>query len=425
MKKTLFLLSIFLLNFLSIFSQTNLPCQFSWENVATNNGYKKFITNPIAQPFNGPCMSYAVSSAIESMYMIEHNTTQAIKIYPAYLDIKVWEGEFHQYKEVLESGFLIPSKLGTSALKNEYISSNDRSNDPKYVGIRNPNPATGVTPLKCVNEQKDFLLTSVENNGKVFNFNNCGQNIKNNTYLSVTSLIEINKINVVNTNYLKNLILNKPVIIKVNNTLNNNTYTLAKFRKDDYTHEELQKTGFHAYLLIGWENIGNQTSWILKDSWRNKSKIIKTHPSILSDNDFLSMISNGTIQLAQVEGVKKNNISSTSTPFQVNPSIQCPPFSLNGTLVVDLHYAHIGGILYSKAFINSTTLVDEWQWNFNVPTYNRNQINTNYSSSILISPKTSGIVKVKVRGRRGNSWSEWKELNIYISNGGGFPGVMH
>lgn len=87
--------------------------------------------------------------------------------------------------------------------------------------------------------EKIFLLTYNESSELVFNFYNCAQNTINNNYLSISEFKQINNNDVYNLKELKKLVLERPVIIKISNTFNNNSYLLSKFRPDTYSFQEL------------------------------------------------------------------------------------------------------------------------------------------------------------------------------------------
>ena len=50
------------------------PCKFSWKDLILPNGSTANFTTPtVGQPYQGPCLAFAFTAAIESMYEIENN----------------------------------------------------------------------------------------------------------------------------------------------------------------------------------------------------------------------------------------------------------------------------------------------------------------------------------------------------------------
>ncbi|CAM1359771.1 C1 family peptidase [Tenacibaculum xiamenense] len=382
----------------------NIPCEFSWEKVYTTYGTRNFTTPQRNQPFQGPCLSFAFNAAIETMYMIEFNTSSSILLSDAYTDMKVFVGEMPAFETVLESGFRIPKRAPFQSI---YLPNVNSWLSPKYNGFR-------TKALNCINVERNFRVEPMESNpGEYEILDTCGTSIHEQDNLAAMEVTPITHLNSVNQ--LKNIILTKgPVIMKVNNLALDSGYTLQKFK--NYSNSEVSPLSFHAYSIIGWENgAGNTTKWLFKDSWP------VANGKQLSNSEFLNLLSSGTIELSRVSNILKNGSASQVHKFIVNPSLQCvtPQETLElfsiGTL---LHHVWIGSRLYSKVFVHSNIPADEWEWNIS-DVYMTSLTNAPTMSSVLISPISSGLVTIKVRARKGGYWTPWKQKIVNISNGSG------
>lgn len=417
MKKTSF---YYTLLFLLCFTTTNaqLPCKFRWDKVKTVNGERNFVTDTISQAFNGPCLSYAFASAIESMYMIENSTVASVtNISPAFLDIKIrpHNDKLNNYKNTLENGFKIPKRTGDNLsyhITNHFVQ-----------GINNYDKVPNFTraSTKCVLEGKSFITQSNEINDTITyrTLDNCGSLVTRIYNLSLTEVKILSK-NISIEKIKETIIDHGPLVMKVKNQGRNGN--LSKFRQN-YPKLDLDSTQYHAYTIIGWQNSGNNTKWVLKDSWMKKAAIITTNESRLTDNEFKSLLSREEIELATVSGIRKNNSPVGSQKFSVNYGIQCnvsTVININKPLV-EPDFAYINGVFFHKFSTTSSTDIDQWEWRFitNPPYgYTRSQQNSSRQSSILARPRLSGNIIMKVRAKKENQWTDWKSISLYLTNGG-------
>ncbi|MFK8060197.1 MAG: C1 family peptidase [Polaribacter sp.] len=393
-----------------------LPSQFSWNNVKTKTGVRNFITPPRMQPSQGPCLSYASIAAAESVYKIEYNDTNSfIELSDTYFDYDIT----HTFTpELVNRRFQIPFKRTTVTYKiNEFLRGFTDETSIEFINYRKE-------ARKCIKKKKDFLAGILVDK---YEFIGCGD------LVSLNDFITIGKVNIFSSeNFsikkLKEYIIsNGPVVVKVKNRLVNGIRTIERFK--DYQISNIEQSQYHAYAIIGWENDGNNTKWILKDSWPYAQGIIKTNISLLPDNKFIELtdniIENTIIHEPQLtffgfEKISKNNsLPLLTDKFFVNRKLQEPiPIPLIiSNIISELHSSYIGDYLYSKFIIASNVDVTDWQWRSSPNCYTRSLIKNVRSSSILISPVENGLIKVEVRAKKDGFWTNWKSISLQLGNG--------
>ncbi|QKX03989.1 hypothetical protein HN014_03410 [Aquimarina sp. TRL1] len=394
----------------------NIPCEFSWKAVHTESGMRNFTTPQREQPFQGPCLSYAFNAAIETMYMIEYNETVSLSLSDAYLDMKVFDEDMAVYKTVLESGFKVPEKIPGhyEYTLSDFFPGVDSWFDPVYNNFR-------TKALNCINEERNFVIAAIDEPPTTYEIlDTCGEPVTDFDYLTVSDVIALPFSQVPTVDHLKNIIMTQgPVVLKVTNEETDSGYVLQKFK--EYSTSEMTAVSYHAYTLIGWENqTDTTTKWLMKDSW------FYGEAKIVDDEDFIELLSSGTIALYRVENIEKNNTASGVSPFVVDTALQCVPVSPLFTLWsvgVHLDYIWIGGKMYSKFFVHSNLPADEWEWEVITPAYTTSEIHGEMMSSLLVSPHENGSVTVRVKARKDDVWTPWKYKTVYLNNG--VSGGMH
>ncbi|WP_074409899.1 MULTISPECIES: C1 family peptidase [Aquimarina] len=396
-------LIVILISTTSGFAQ--LPCKFSWKEVKTSSGVRDFTTPARDQIFQGPCMSHAFNAVIETMYMIEYNENVSIPLSNAYLYMGAFSTNFWLYEDVLEDGFKIPAhKYPSSYIYNDFIPNVDDWFSPAYNGYRGK-------ALECISEERDFRLREVGEPPVYKIDNQCGQLITNSDYFTVRNVSEIGSNSIRSINDIKRLLIDGPMIMKVKHSQTNRA--LEKF--GEYSSSELTEINDHAYAIIGWDDLGNNTQWILKDSWPKKAGYIKTQPSKLSNTTFLNLIASGDVSFCKLSGVVKNNKPTRRPRFEVDENLQCPPEL--SRILVDVAVITINGKTYSKAYVSSNTVMEDWQWQFSFSRTTRSEIKQSKYASIMVSPLRSGMGTIKVRGKSNGVWTEWTTLSIYLPSG--------
>lgn len=400
-KKLLLLVSLLSMNLIA----QDIPCEFSWDSAPTTNGIKDFVTAPKSQPYQGPCLSFAFNAAIETTYGIENNSssTGLFSLSEAYLDYKVWSAT--NYISVLESNFKIPLKTSNSAIN---------SFAPISCPVNNPDPSGCSIPrsqvLAYINHpsgQKSYNISlNIDVTPPVWQVKD-GGDLGN--YVTVGDVTQLNNSTINSDDAIKQRILNNgPIVLKVSGS-QRGIHNAIKFR--DYTIPS-EGLSYHAFTIIGWTN---DNRWIIKDSWPGMAAITSTKPNI----NLINLLNNGSVELYQVSNISYNGSapSSNHITLAVNdcqPIVNVQLSSIN----LEIDHVFIGGYLYHKFWVSSNTPVDNWVWGIAYPngSLKRSQVNGSTTSSILMTPTTSGNVTIYVRAYK-NGQTYTKERNIYLSNG--------
>ena len=395
-----------------------LPSQFSWNAVKTKTGVRNFVTSPKDQLSVGPCLAFATTSTVESLYKIVYNDTQtSLDLAETFLDFS-FPGQ--PQLNIATNNFKLPieriltvnlgktnrSLPGVLEPTREFYDYRDSCND-------------------CVVLEKEFVIEFGVDN---YEFAGCGDFVINNDFVTVSNAVKLSS-EEISVKKIKELIISKgPITLKVKNIPIDGVRSLDRIKNYNIDSSSIS---YHAYSIIGWENDGNNTKWILKDSWQGKQGIIKTSTTLLPDAKFINLsntIIRGNVtyspQLSffRLENVIKNNIPPLpGAKFIVNRKLQEPtPVPLTLSIIhSELHSANIGGVLYSKFYITSNVSVEDWQWRTSQLCLTRNIIKGSNISSIYISPINNGQVTVEVRAKKNNIWSPWRQKTIILSNGNG------
>lgn len=400
MKKILLLLLIFSTE---LFCQ-NIPCDFSWANAPTTNGNQNFVTNPRAQLDQGPCLAFAFNAAIETTYAIENNvySSNLFSLSDAYLDYKVWNAT--NYLPDLNSNFKIPLTAGGQI--NSFAPITCPVNNPNNNGCSIPRSSV-LDYIEHPNGQRSyriFLNTNfsppiwdIEDGGPLGN------------YVTIGNAIQLSQNNINSVDDIKMKILNSgPVVVKVSGS-QNGVHDAKKFRNYTITTAGLS---YHAFSIIGWTS---DSRWVIKDSWPGMSGIVNTEQNV----DIVNLMNTGSVELYQVSDISYNGNNASTNPTNLSVNECNPTIDLElSSVSIDIDYAHIGGYLYHKFWVSSNIPVDRWVWGIAYPngSLKRSQVNNSNSSSVLLTPTTSGLVTIYVRAYR-NGQTVTKERRIYLSNG--------
>ncbi|CAL2103382.1 conserved exported protein of unknown function [Tenacibaculum sp. 190130A14a] len=400
-KKLLLLASLISMNLIA----QNIPCDFSWNSAPTTNGTKDFVTEAKSQPYQGPCLSFAFNAAIETTYGIENNVSgnSLFSLSEAYLDYKVWSAT--NYLSILNSTFKIPLTTSNSAIN---------SFAPISCPVNNPDPSGCSIPrsqvLAYINHssgQKSYNISlNIDVTPPVWQVTDGGA-LGN--YVTVGNAYQLDN-NALNTDEdIKQKILDDgPIVLKVSGS-QSGIHNATKFRNYTIPAGGLS---YHAFTIIGWTN---DNRWVIKDSWPGMATIGTTKPNI----DIKSLLNSGSVELYQVSNISYNGSSPASNPISLAVSDCQPIVNLQlSSINLEIDHVYIGGYLYHKFWVSSNTSVDNWVWGIGYPNgaRKRSQINGSTTSSILMTPTTSGNVTIYVRASK-NGQTVTKERNIYLSNG--------
>ncbi|WP_024771862.1 C1 family peptidase [Aquimarina macrocephali] len=400
MKKILLLLLIFSTE---LFCQ-NIPCDFSWANAPTTSGNQNFVTSPRAQPYQGPCLAFAFNAAIETTYAMENNVygSNLFSLSDAYLDYKVWNAPY--YLPDLNSNFKIP--LIASGQINSFAPATCPVNNPDSNGcsIKRSDVLDYIEHPNGQRSYRIFLNTNfsppiwdIEDGGSLGN------------YVTVGNAIQLSQNDINSVDDIKMKILNSgPVVVKVSGN-QNGVHNAKKFRNYNIPTAGLS---YHAFSIIGWTN---DSRWIIKDSWPGMSGIVNTKQNV----DIVNLMNNGNVELYQVSDISYNGNNASTNPTTLSLPVCNPTVDLElSSISIDIDYAHIGSYLYHKFWVSSNVSVDRWVWGIGYPngSLKRSQVNNSNSSSVLLTPTTSGLVTIYVRAYK-NGETVTKERRIYLSNG--------
>lgn len=287
------------------------PCSFAWNALKATNGYTYNYTTPaVAQPYQGPCMAFAMVSAMESMYELEHNSPNSTpNLSEAWIDYLTWGStDFKLYLETQGNG--VPKQ----ACGNFAPNCTDEVWQCKLNGTVKPITQAGdcFSITREYNEtihEWEYLVNSQSPSGMGWYY---AGNVDDNLSIS-------------NANALKGHLLNGPVVLKVDGSSN-----ITKFRS--YNASGIS---YHAFTVIGWKDIGSCTQWLVKDSWPGMAGFAYTK----ADPGIAGMVSSGDVQAYQVSDISYQSTTggSISPPGSswpaYNASNQCvPPPGVNGSL---------------------------------------------------------------------------------------------
>ena len=284
---------------------------FSWDAVLMNDGTVHNYTTPItSQPYQGPCMAFAFSAAVESMYEIENaNPNLEPDLSQAWLDYSTWGSSAPEWKG-------------------------------KTEGVSFPGEACGNFPLACQHEPDCHLLGDVEpflEVGECFEietvFNEPQFPIvwvvhgKSSQGVPAYRAVQVDdSLNIQTVEDLKARIVHGgPVILRINGLSN-----ILKFRQ----YNQAAGVAYHAVLLIGWHETDYGIRWLIKDSWPNMGAITYTS----SDPGIPEMLASGDAvawQVSQIAyhpqfGVKTHQFGKSWPDF--DPESQCFPPELTAEL---------------------------------------------------------------------------------------------
>lgn len=401
------------------------PDYFSWDEVRTTPTFtRSFVSSVQEQPFQGPCLSYAFVAATEIMYNISFNklSPNTLPLSVAYLDVKDFGAtEISDYQQTLQNhGFKLPRRV-FSFDENYRIS----SFLPSYVAYDVPEDDRGTyrgfvnTAKNRVDNEEHFRIENTETEPDEFweiDNSYSGVSILSNDYLTVGNVHQFNPADV---EAIKEQILTHgPLVIKVAGNIVPNFENYSGYSSS---------LNYHAYTIIGWEDQSSAvTKWKLMDPWPGDSKIF--YSKSISNSSLMSWVNNNGIDLGYVDGIKLNGANSTASVFMVDRSLQGTlevPVTLTlSSIDVDIDYAFIGGYLYHRFWVTSNVDVDSWVWGIDYPNgaRKRSQMNGSMTSSVLLSPTTSGVVTVYVTATK-DGVQTTKERIIFLSNGQGFGGI--
>ncbi|MCP3960807.1 MAG: hypothetical protein GY719_23430 [bacterium] len=317
---------------------TAQPCSFAWNSLKLTNGTTKNYSTPLSgQPYQGPCMAYAVVAAMESMYEIEHdNPNSDPNMSEAWIDYLTYGlSDWRQILEVNQTG--IPE----DACGNFAPGCQDEQFECHLIGQVRPLTQEG----SCFDISKEFnesthvwewVVTPQSSNGMGWYY---AGSVNDN--LSVQDAVD-----------LKNHIMNGPIALVINQASN-----ISKFG-----NYNTSGVSYHAVTLIGWKDIGTCTQWLIKDSWPGMPAFAYTK----ADPGIPTMLASGDAEAWQMSDIsyQANTGGPISSPGSSWPDYnaysQCvPPPGITGNLNCWNAGADKGGCMSASGSMNGTTVT--WQ----------------------------------------------------------------
>lgn len=395
-------LLIFLLISTGLLAQT--PCQFSWKAVRLPGGGIADYTSPQLeqQPYQGPCMAFAVVATLESQYEVDHNRpNRNLDLSEAYLDYRVWNWNNANVLGVFSNNAAVPAE------------------------------AAGNFSTRCTSEVDCPLSGDVQdciNNGQCFEIQDvyneslqeweqqvvCTPCSSNMLWVRGTQVTKVNG-QVKSVNDLKMKLINQgPLVLRLNGTGMANA--LSNYGSTGYS--------FHAVSLIGWKEVYGGIRLHFKDSWNNSAGF--KYSNVISHTNLQAFISQGEtegngFELFQIHNanVVRERIPYVNYSYFV-PQDQCvpTPTSAPSISLVNEPVIKTGQIntLHSAIVCGDQWAVD-WQWsipNSSVFSPNKNDCSSTVS---FITSQNSGYMQIKVRTKSSSgAWSAWSTRNFLIDN---------
>ena len=312
-------------------------CSFAWDELLTQTGTENYTTGVKTQPYQGPCMAFAFVAAMESMFEIEHaDPLLTPNLSEAWLDYRTWGQS--DWKGILEHHQIpVPEEACGNF-------------PPLCKDERTCNLYGAVRPYV---ESGDCFDISREFNEHIHELEYVVQGASNSGIAWYRAGSVDDELNVPDTGALKEYIRDRgPVVLRIDEPAN-----IAKFRNYNTTGVH-----YHALAVIGWQDIGTCTRWLVKDSWPGMAGIAYTK----TDPGIPAMMASGDIRAWQVSDISYQPYTGgpilpagTSWP-NFDPSAQCvPPPALAGNLNCWDYGADRGGCMQASNPTNGISV--SWQ----------------------------------------------------------------
>lgn len=314
------------------------PCSFAWNSLKATNGSTYNYTTPnVAQPYQGPCMAFAIVAAMESMYELEHNNPWSNpNMSEPWIDYLTWgSSDWKLYLETQNKG--VPK----AACGNFAPNCTDEVWQCHLNGTIKPITQAG----NCYRIDREYNESTHQWEYLVNTLSPAGMS----WYYAGT--VDDN-LTINSANDLKGHLLNGPVVLKVDGGSN-----ISKFRSYNTTG-----VSYHSFAVIGWQDVGTCTQWLIKDSWPGMAGYAYTK----ADPGIAGMMSSGAAEAWQLsdisyQGVTGGKVAAPGTSWpSYNLSSQCvPPPGVTGNLNCWDFGADKGGCMTLNGAMNGTSVT--WQ----------------------------------------------------------------
>lgn len=404
-------LFIFLLCFqVETFAQLQIiPCEFTWRAIKLPNGAMADYTSPqlLAQPYQGPCMAFALVAALESQYEIDHNRpNRNLNLSEAYIDYKVNSWDNNNLLNVFSGNKAIPEQAAGNFTEH---CNNEQACD--LIG-----PVTDCLDLGQCFEVIDTWREPGNYWDQTVQCKTCPSGMK----WARGSGVQLINNNINNINDFKTkLMYDGPMILKLNGHQNTNTF---------YSYGAGSSLSFHAVTVIGWKEVSGGLQLHFKDSWPNSAGF--KYSNVLTHSQLVSLIDDGEtpgygFELFQVRNA---HVVGEKVPYinfsYFSPADQCPKVTVP-LLPPAIHAVFLNrpAIIRNQLTTVTATLncngepAVDWDWS--IPSSGLHPVTMNPCNSSLTfstnTPANSMEIKVRAKGANG-LWSAWTSRTFMVTN---------
>ncbi|GAB5522431.1 MAG: hypothetical protein Roseis2KO_03030 [Roseivirga sp.] len=410
--KKLYLFTFLLCIQAGVFAQQQIiPCEFTWKAIKLPNGAVADYTSPQTdnQPYQGPCVAFALAATLESQYEIDHNKpNRNLNLSEAFADYAIYNWTTQNILDAFKYNFAIPEE----AAGNFARFCDDELNDCQLV--------TQVRP--CIDNNECFTITEYMNSQTLeweqsVQCVPCPANLKRARGSGVAKIND----NINNLNDLKLKLMNDgPMVLKLNN------HTLAN---QFYNFGANSSLAFHAVSVIGWKNAPGGIQLHFKDSWPDHPGY--KYSKVLTPQALMQVIQTGETDDLGFEffQVRNAHVVGEKVPYInfsfFSPADQCPakvPLAmypptihslfLNEAVIIRNQY----NVVHANLNCNGEAAVD-WEWS--IPNSGLHPIVKNACDSRLTfyTNTSANSMEIKVRAKASNGlWSPWRSRVFIVTN---------
>lgn len=410
--KKLYLFTFFICFQAGVFAQQQIiPCEFTWQAIKLPGGAIADYTSPQTddQPYQGPCVAFALAATLESQYEIDHNRpNRNLDLSEAFADYAIYDWDTQNILSAFSNNFAIPEEAAGNFAR--YCE--DERNDCQLV--------TQVRP--CIDNNECFVITDYMNS-QTLEWEQSVQCVACPTNLKKARGSGVAKINdqVNNLNDLKLKLMNDgPMVLKLNN------HTLAN---QFFNFGANSSVAFHAVSVIGWKNAPGGIQLHFKDSWPEKAGY--KYSKVLTAQALMQVIQTGETDDLGFEffQVRNAHVVGEKVPYInfsfFSPADQCPPKAQIILSPPTIHSVVINGpaIIRNQLTVVTATLncngeaAVDWEWS--IPSSALHPVTMNVcDSNLTFSTNTSAnSMEIKVRAKASNGlWSPWRSRTFMVTS---------
>lgn len=400
--KRLYLIIFLLCSYQIIEAQ--MPCRFTWRSVVLPNNTIADYTSPQieVQPYQGPCLAFALVATLESQYEVDHNKpNRNLNLSEAYTDYKVYNWTNANLMAVFNNNAALPEE------------------------------AAGNFSQRCTSELNCPLSTQVGNcisNNQCFNIIDtydemqqvwtqsvqcvpCPGNLK---WARGTNVVKVNGGISSVDQFKQKLMFDGPMVLRLNGTTVANK--LSNYGSTGYY--------FHAVSVIGWKEVNGGIKLHFKDSWPGAAGF--KYSKLITHNELLSLISQGQSNESGFEffQVRNAHVVGERVPYinfsYFSPGDQCIPTPPSTPSLMLLNEPVIKRnqpmTLYSAINCSGEAAID-WEW-YIPSSAVHTPIKNNCNSTVVFTTNTQAnqlLIKVRAKSSSG-AWSNWRSRTFIVDD---------